>query len=273
MPLAVLVVMLMRLVRPFVIIRVGALKSDRIGHFVLETELMLLEQTAGIKTGHRRAVDLYYAPHPVSNVQIERMWRRVIRVWPRWLMIPVFRMNNFLPRSGKHVIPSATATCLDVHNLLDKSPALLHFSVDEVRRGRELQQRLGINDEEYVCVIARDASYYKMALPSQDLSYHDFRNWDINSYIGGLEALADEGPIVVRMGVVVDQALKSLHPRVIDYATSGYQSRFGDGWLGANFKFCISDGLGFFARFLPPFDAPTPSLTSHRFICSIHHAR
>lgn len=96
-------------------------------------------------------------------------------------------------------------------------------------------------------MIARDASYYKMALPSQDLSYHDFRNWDINSYIGGLEALADEGPIVVRMGVVVDQALKSLHPRVIDYATSGYQSRFGDGWLGANFKFCISEGLGFYA--------------------------
>jgi putative glycosyltransferase (TIGR04372 family) len=62
-----------------------------------------------------------------------------------------------------------------------------------------------------------------------------------------MEALADQGLYVLRMGSIVEKPVNSAHPRVIDYANSEFRSEFGDIFLGANCKFCVSDGLGFFA--------------------------
>lgn len=246
-PLALLMLMIIRIVRPIVLIRIGALKADRIGHFVLETELMLHEQRLGIRPVPPRSLDLYYAPKPISNLQIERMWKRELRILPRWLMAPVNRLNKMIPGGGGHVIPTATSTCLDVHNLLDSNPPILGFTADEERRGRKLLDELGLKPREYVCVIVRDAAYYKKALPAQDLSYHDYRNCDVDTYVEGIEALADRGLHVLRMGALVEKPLKSSHPRVIDYANSQIRSDFADIYLGANCKFCVSDGLGYYA--------------------------
>jgi len=244
---ATVIVIVSRLVRPIVLVRFGALKADRIGHFVLETELMLQEQEVGIRPRPPRSFDIYYVPTPVSNKQVERMWSRVIRIWPRWLMVAVFRLNRVWIGSEKHVVPSATSTALDVHCLLDVTQPKLSFSSEEICRGRELLDQLGIGTSEYVCVIARDAAYYRTALPNLDLSYHDYRNCDIDTYVLGMEMLADKGIYVLRMGAVVEKRLRTSHPRVIDYANSGFRSDFADIFLGANCKFCVSDGLGFFA--------------------------
>ena len=246
-PVALIFVLLTRVMRPLVTVRFGALKSDRIGHFVLETELMLQEQLAGIKPRPSRSVDIYYAPQPVSNAQVEKMWGRVVRMWPRWLMVPTFKISSLLPGADRHRVPTATSTCLDVLNLLDRTKALLSFTPDEEKRGKALLESLGVGSSPFVCVIVRDETYYKKALPNQDLSYHSFRNCDIDTYVDGLEALADQGVFVLRMGAVVGKPLRSSHPRVIDYANSSLRSAFGDVYLGANCKFCVSDGLGFYA--------------------------
>lgn len=246
-PIALVFVLMSRLVRPFFTIRFGTLKSDRIGHFVLETELMIQEQLAAIKPRPRRSIDLYYAPQPISNVQVEKMWGRVLRMLPRWLMVPTFKINSWFPGAERHRIPTASSTCLDVLNLLDRSEPLLHFTPDEEDKGRALLESLGVGSTSYICVIVRDETYYKKALPHQDLSYHSFRNCDIDTYVEGLEALADQGLFVVRMGAVVGKPLRSRNPRLIDYANSDLRSAFGDVFLGANCKFCVSDGLGFYA--------------------------
>ena len=246
-PIALFIVAVTRLVAPLVTVRFGALKSDRIGHFVLETELMLHEQRLGIKPRPKRSIDLYYAPQPVSNVQVERMWGRVITLLPRWWMVPVFKINTMFPGAERHRIPTATSTCLDVLNLLDRTEPLLQFTAEEDDRGSQLLEALGVGNQPYVCVIVRDETYYKKALPNQDLSYHSFRNCDIDTYIEGLEALADQGLFILRMGAVVGKPLRSSHPRLIDYANSPLRSAFGDIYLGAHCKFCVSDGLGFYA--------------------------
>jgi putative glycosyltransferase (TIGR04372 family) len=242
------IVLASRLLRPFFTVRFGSLKADRIGHFVLETELMLHEQDVGIRPRPRRCIDIYYAPRPVSNTQIEMMWSRVIRMWPRWLMVAVYRINRLVPGSDRHIVPTASSSCLDVHNLLDRTAPKLFFTPDEIVRGNQLLRDLGIGaDEEFVCVIVRDAAYYKQALPNQDLSYHDFRNCDIDTYVPGLEALADRGVVVLRMGAIVEKPMRSNHPKLIDYASSPLRSAFGDVFLASRCKFTISDGLGFYA--------------------------
>ena len=247
-PLAFIFVIVIRVIRPVFLIRVGAMRSDRIGHFTLETDLMLLEQEIGVSPKPSRSVDLWYAPEPIANRVIYEMWKRVMRIWPNWFMVPVFRLNNLMPGSKAHQIPNTASTCLDVHNLIDGAPPHLSFTPREIVRGNETLSEMGLSEgDRFVCFIVRDAAYTKIAFPKKDMSYHDYRNCDVDDYILAAEALADRGLFVLRMGSIVAKPLRSSHPRVIDYANSKFQSEFMDVFLGASCEFCVSDGLGYYA--------------------------
>jgi putative glycosyltransferase (TIGR04372 family) len=247
-PLAALLLVAIRLARPLVRVRLGAMRSDRIGHFALETELALCERETGIRPAPPRSLDLWYAPEPIANRALYRMWRRVMRIWPNWLMVPLWRLNERIPGGAAHVVPQTSSTCLDVHNLLDRCPPHLAFTEAEHARGRAGLAELGIGpSDRWVCVIVRDAAYTTAAFPGKDMSYHDYRNCDVEDYVEGAEAVAQRGYFVVRMGAVVARPMRSAHPRVIDYATSGRRSEFMDLYLGAHCAFCVSDGLGYYA--------------------------
>ena len=64
---AILIVILIRLVRPMVLIRYGNLFSYRIGHFAGNTELYLCEKDARINTPQKFTLDLFYIENPISN--------------------------------------------------------------------------------------------------------------------------------------------------------------------------------------------------------------
>lgn len=247
-PFALFFVVLIRLIRPFFLVRIGVMRSDRIGHFALETELWLLEQEAGVATRPRRSTDIWYAPEPIANRVLYKMWRQVLNIWPNWLMVTIFRLNQFVPGATAHEIKNATSSCLDVHNLLDKYPPRLKFTANQLEQGRKGLAELGIKPtDRFVCFIVRDSAYTKNIFPEKDMSYHDFRNCDVDDYVAGAEALADRGLFVLRMGSVVSKPLISGNPRVIDYANSKVRSEFMDLFLGAHCEFNVSDGLGFYA--------------------------
>jgi len=247
-PLAIAFVLIIRVIKPIVCVRVGVLRSDRIGHFMLETELQLLEIENRIIKQPSRTLNIWYAPEPIANRYACKMWKRVIRVWPNWFMVSVFRVNNFFPGSASHRIPNTTSTCLDVHNMLDESKPRLYFSEQEVANGELILRKMGIDGHSrFVCFIVRDSAYTKAVFPEKDMSYHDYRNCDVDDYVLGAEALADRGLFVLRMGSIVSKPLRSNHPRVIDYANSEFRSEFMDIFLGAHCLFCVSDGLGFYA--------------------------
>ena len=247
-PIALVFVLLIRVVRPLVIVRIGVMRSDRIGHFVLETELQQIEIERGIAVRPKRSFSIWYAPEPISNRVIYEMWKRVMRIWPNWFMVPVFRLNNSLPGSKAHQIPNTASTCLDVHNLIDGAPRHLSFTPSEIERGNKTLREMGLSEgDRFVCIIVRDAEYTKVTFPGKDMSYHDFRNCDIDDSVMGAEALADRGLYVIRMGSIVEKPMISKNPKIIDYANSRFQSEFMDVFLGARCEFCVSDGLGYYA--------------------------
>ena len=245
-PLAFLFVIAVRLIRPILCVRIGAMKSDRIGHFALETELTLLEQQTGIVPCPPRSFDIWYAPEPISNRVLYEMWKRVMRIWPNWFMVPVFRINNILPGLSRHQIATATASVNDVHNLLDKTPPHLTFTSAEEDLGWSVLAKMGIpRGAKFVAVILRDNTYMRSTFPDRDLSYHDYRNSDINDLEVGAILLAERGYFVLRMGSIVEKRFDCSHPKVVDYANTEFQSEFMDIFIGANCLFCVSDGGGY----------------------------
>lgn len=245
--LAVPAVIVMRLIRPWFLIRLGDMVSSRIGHFAGNTELYLCERDAGINVPNKRYVDLFYMSYrPICNEQLAIMWKRVLRVWPSWILSPISIVNRLIPGGAVHEIGDNSKHDRDVHNLWDRFPPHLVFTPEEDARGAAGLSAMGIpQGTQFVCLIVRDSAYLDAHLPSSDWSYHNYRDCDIQNFILAAEELADRGFFVIRMGAKVRTAMKTNHPNVIDYASNGMRSDFMDIYLGAKCEFCISVSTGF----------------------------
>lgn len=229
--------------------RIGNLISSRIGHLAANTELYLCERDAGINVPQQHYVDLFCMGYrPICNEQLAIMWRRLLRIWPAWLLGPISRVNQLIPGGAIHAIGNNTQHDRDVHNLLDRLPPHLIFTEEEEAKGEAGLQAMGIPPgAKFVCLLVRDNAYLDAHLKGMktDFSYHNYRDSDIQNYVLAAEELANRGYFVVRMGAKVREAIKTDHPRVIDYATNGMRSDFMDIYLGAKCNFCISVSSGY----------------------------
>lgn len=237
-------VVVMRLLRPWILIRVNPLINSRIGHFAANTELYLCERDAGINVPKRRHVDLcYHSDSITSNRQLAIMWGRNLRIWPAWLLGPTYRLNRLFPGGSIHEVEN-TQRDRDVHNLLESTPPHLCFTLEEELRGRAALIAMGIPDgSDFVCLNVRDNSYLETVFRDNN-DNHNYRDCDVQNFVLAAEALADLGYYVIRMGAVVKASFNSNHPRVIDYAVNGMRSDFMDIYLGEKCKYFIGVGEG-----------------------------
>jgi putative glycosyltransferase (TIGR04372 family) len=237
-------VLIIRMIKPWLLVRIGRLKCQRFGHFIGNTELYLCKRDAGILMPNLRHVDLFFMPKPVCNQQLAVMWQRVLRIWPAWMLGPIYRINRLIPGGQSHDIEPMLQTIRDVHNLLDESPPHLKFTTEEEARGEAGLRAIGIPiGAPFVCLNVRDSAYLD-GHQTKDWSYHTYRDSDIQNYVLAAETLAERGYFVIRMGAKVHAAINSVHPKVIDYATNGMRSEFMDIYLGAKSTFSISTATG-----------------------------
>lgn len=243
--LAVPVVVVIRLIKPWLLVRWGGLVSSRIGHFAANTEMYLCEQDAGINVPRQRHVDLFFnAGRPICNQQLAKMWKRILRIWPVWILDPICRVNRMIPGGAIHETANDTQHGRDVHNLLDRSSSHLIFTPEEEARGEAGLRAMGIPPgTPFVCLHVRDSAYLDAYLPG-DWRYHNYRDSDIRNYVLAAEELANRGYYVIRMGAKVRQAMKTADPHIVDYATNGMRSEFLDIYLGAKCAFCVTTGSG-----------------------------
>jgi len=245
-PVGLVLVLVMRLIRPWILIRINVLVSERIGHLAGNTELYLCEQEVGINVPEGRYIDLWYHNWPICNWQLARMWNRVLHVGPRWLLAPVKMVNDLIPGGELHKINSNTQVDVDVHNFMDRFPPHLGFLPKEEERGQIDLQALGIPEgSPFVCLSVRDSSYLNKSVPWKSWGYHNYRDCSIQNYILAAQKLAERGYYVVRMGAVVQEAINLEHPMIIDYATNGMRSEFMDIYLAAKCSFSIVGNAGF----------------------------
>lgn len=233
------IVLLVRLLRPLVVIRFGPLDTSRIGHLSACTELYLCGRDAG--QNNAQTFDIFYPILPYCNPHLVKMWKRQLRIsrfayWPDWL-------NRKLPNSKKHIIPYAGAR--DIDGLLEQTPIHLSFTPEQERLGQEQLRRIGIpKDAPFVCFHARDSAYLEQMYPNRDWSYHNHRDSSIQNYIPAVEELAGRGYKAIRMGAIVKEALATTNPDIIDYATNGTRTDFMDIYLSAKCHFFLSSGTG-----------------------------
>ena len=239
-------VLLLRFIKPFVVLRFGTLISDRIGHFCANTELYYLEKKELNFTKRHR--DFFSLRYPVCNKQLLRMWGRKLNFYD--FLRDIDMVNQMIPGGEDHTIRLPSDR--DMKNLLGGTKPQLYFSQQELERGKEFLKSVGVEDGKFVCFHTRDSLYIRSQTRIQCRNRpeklksrkHNYRNSDIRNCIPSMKQLGDLGYYCFRMGALVERQLKSEDSRIIDYATNGMRYDFLDVFLSAHCKFFVGNPSG-----------------------------
>ena len=244
LPVSLIFLLVIVIARPIVRIRIGFLRCDRIGHFAANTELYLCERD--FKKDCGKTLDLFHYNRKVCNQQLANMWERKLHVLPWFWLRPLCLIIRSFDCFASYRAIEGRGGDRDIDNLLDRFPPHLEFTAEEEERGKAGLRAMGIpNDAHFACLTVRDSAYLAQHYKGADVSYHNYRDSDIKNYVLAAEALAARGYFVIRMGAKVLEAMKTAHPKIIDYAANGMRSDFMDIYLGAKCEFCISTSTGF----------------------------
>ena len=239
------------LLRPLVTLKFVRLPSDSIGHFALDTALLVNNVC---DTLSNRTVLVIYSIIPgaeISNIQLYKMWRRALPIIPFPALISrVEKIASLFLKEYKR--NSVNQWCDNfayskfpyAKDLLDKYPRKIDFTQSEQLKGDKILERLGVPlGSQFVCLFVRDDAY-KIKKYGCEIPAALDRNADIANYKKAALYLAKTGYYVLRMGKVVGSQFDVEHANVIDYANHTLRSDFMDIYLSAHCYFYMSTASG-----------------------------
>ena len=236
-------VIMIRFLKPFIFIRFGFLKSNRIGHFAANTEVYLCERNQNILT--KKYKDFFYLKLPVSNQQLLIMWKRKkLKIYQ--IVKYIEKANRTLPGGKRHhlILPSDR----DVKGYFPHSRPSLYFTDTETKKGKLfLNTFRHLEDNRFVCFHGRDPAYFRNFERNTGRlhsSIHNYRNSDIENFVLAMKKLSKKGYYVFRMGSLVNKSLDIHDSKIIDYATNGMRTDFLDIFLSANCRFFVGNSSG-----------------------------
>ncbi len=237
--LALPCVVLMRILRPFVLVRLIPIK-DRIGHAAGELDTYVLERKMGMH--QPQAINIFFPNRPNKvNKQMVKLWSRVLPVSN--LAYWVFRINIKVPGGKAHLHKWRTFQSRDIFSLTYKTPPQVTFTPSEQEQGETLLRCMGIpKGTPFVCIQGRDGLYLSQHSPGRDWSYHHYRNFPVADFVLAAQELIARGYYIIRMGRVVEEKFPLVHPQVIDYANSSFRSDFADIYLISKCHFFVGEG-------------------------------
>ena len=236
--------------RPVWKFRFARIRSEKIGHFISETDLALA-LIVPKEAQKIRSTNFFLMPADSCNEQLRKMYLRSGLSVPtvRVLDCRVSRMARLLlPAVNELTVRSQTRGMLQsffcgsptssgiVHTglLWPRAPQLT-FSRQEVEEGWRACAKFGIvPTTQYVCLHIRDDAYLQEVSPDRDWSYHNYRNPDIASYEPMVRDLLEAGFWVVRMGRAASGMFPVNHEQFIDYPFCAEQSDLLDVFLYAH---------------------------------------
>ena len=237
------VVLIVRMVRPFIHIRIGYLDVRRMGHFAVDVGTYLAENQ--VNSEFAKTKDLFFLKGVAANKQLALMVKRELIVSP--LVKYLWNANRLFPGGKAHQLTPAivSVNSRDTRGLFSKTTSCLSYTAKEKNVAHKILEEIGVDpSRKYVCLNVRDNAYLATYLNGSDWEYHNYRDCNIKNYEKAALELASRGYSVIRMGKVVNKKLEVNHPLIFDYANSSQRSDLLDIWLMANCFFCVSNGTG-----------------------------
>jgi len=255
LPWAIAGVLVIRVLKPFIKIRFAPINATRVGHLVLDVEMMLTEDEFRRKTNPIRVLDVWYpwvGNLGVANSYILNLWRQRLFVLPRILAGPIDSLNRMLPGGDTNIFPYRKGIPMQLgqhHDIYGARRAVqthLEMPASDVRRAQEIAADLGIlPSDKFVCLQVRDSAYLRWQT-GRDWFDDPDRNSEIGDYVRAASFMLERGYKVIRMGVVAEKPF--LGPwgkgEVVDLPFTDERSDLLDAYFGLHCSFFVTTGSG-----------------------------
>ena len=270
----VTIVSLLTFIRPITHVRLATFRSERIGHFITDTDLALALLNRLRDEDGPRHLYLFVMPDYVCNEQLRLMYMRALRTLPdvrvldcrtSWLARRIVTPTRLLTSRAQRHRSLVSYFCgsrdpggIDACGYRGSARPYLSFTGDEEARGWRELRALGLTEgDRFVCLHIRDGAYLRTTLTGRDWAYHDYRNPDPSTYVPVVHRLIARGFVVVRMGRVTDTALPINDPAFIDYANWGGRNDLLDLMLYSHAALAIAGSASGIDQMAFAFGTPT----------------
>lgn len=236
---AIPLLIFIRIIYPIFKIKIIQIRSDRIGHFALDS----MEIYCKYLNSKRTSKHYFFVDGPISNYFWLKLIQRKLKITP--LAKYIFKCNKLLFGGTLINGVSSYTESRDIYGLFYSNNIKIPFTDEENNFGYEWLKSFGWSKgEKFVCLLVRDQAYLDQYFKNLNWDYHKFRNSNINTYSKGVKWLSKQNVWVFRMGKNVASQFKLKDKKIIDYPYCNYRSDFLDVWLFANCDACISTGSG-----------------------------
>jgi putative glycosyltransferase (TIGR04372 family) len=232
-------VLVIRLIRPLILISFCGIFSERIGHFSIEAA----EQINGYRNRKRNEFRFYFfISNPTCNAQWALMLKRTLPMYLPFLQI-VDRWNKIIPGGNAHHIKNTYTKARYLKYYTNQRDVSIKFLQGEDDIAKTWLRAQGWRDgEPFVCLLVRDSAF--MTANPDNVLNEAYRDTDITTYLPAVKWLLDQNIWVLRMGSFMKTPMSLKDEHFIDYAFLSTRSDFLDVWLFANSSGVISTGSG-----------------------------
>ena len=225
---------LVRLLSPFLIIRISPIKCRSFGNFLLEPELRILEALEdSIHSPSIRRLDIFFCgggTQGLENSALRKLWsqkivlvesRLVASTWSKWTQNR--RMQRHINRSS--------CRCRDERNLWDKYESRMELSSKQIEDIQNVLEELGVKRNQPIALLhIRDTSYDQF-IKAAESNFDYYRNASPINHQLAVDELNNRGFAVLAIG---NQGSWSRElSDVIDYSGSAHRSELRDVSVGA----------------------------------------
>jgi putative glycosyltransferase (TIGR04372 family) len=234
----IIIILLIKLVKPLILVRFQEVISDRLGHFACHPELYLHEE----RYKKKRYFDIFFYEPYVCNTQLGKMWKKKICVLPYIIIAPIYSTYRTLKKlkliSDDHEIPEPVSRDRDIFNFLDKKPVNIKFTNAEILYGDNQLKKMGLLDEKFIVLHIRDDNYI-----NED-SESGLKLIKIENYLEAINFAIKRNYKVVRVGKNPKNRIHLNNNYFIDYPFSKFQNDFMDLYLTFRCKLIIGNNSG-----------------------------
>ena len=234
-----LIFIIQRLLNKKLVIRLGRLSSDRIGHLILEFDWYI--SSSNSRSLNQKYLDLFFFRGAICNEFAGKFISERVKVVSRNALLGAYLINRIF-RFEKYIIPLPERP--NDLSLFDREPPAFSFNTNQVQQAQTILEKLGISEgQKIVCLYVRDGAYEKTlnGVSGESTAY---RNASLKNYYASINFLISLGYKVIRMGSEVEKEFEIQSRHFIDYANSEYKSDLLDFFIPYISEFVIATDSG-----------------------------
>ncbi len=243
-------VILLVLLKPIKKIYLAPLHSSRIGHFVMDTEVLLARIHHDQLKKNSKLYVIWFADSLICNKFVYNIWQGKLRVIPySRLASAIFSSAIILEKIIRIRLTynyNAWDGYLQDLHLLETSPRVFEISPESEEECFTILESQGIDiTKKWICIAERNSTHLELYQPDKKWGFNDYRNTDISSYLEAAEYVASKGIYCFRMGNTKSKILTSTHTNlIVDYCNSSWRSDKLDIFLSLNCLFFLGTASG-----------------------------